>query len=339
MDISDFIIKKDLMRGRKSIVYLATHKGTGIDVVLKKCIIENAYERTLIEKEIRIHKNLKHPRIISFHGHFFDPDDNDIVYIVLEYAKGGDLFGMMSDKIPECEFIEIILKPIVRALHYLHSRNIVHCDIKMENIFLTSYKDGAKLGDFGFAADDTYLKNQRMGTTEYLAPEILLCDREIVRDAIHNNKNLYDTPVDCWAIGVLLYEGLFGHVPWKHENGETLRQFLLKIVDNPIEMDVLIQKGASEEAARFINACLQLHPGDRMTAKDMLLHPLLDTRTESPINCHSYRDGLQNDKIVNVIRFNSERDMKKMTRDSERRLSRIEEPPKSWWCICLPKCS
>lgn len=333
MDISDFIVKKELMRGRKSIVYLATHKGTGIDIVLKKCMIENAYERTLIEREIQIHKNLKHPRIISFYGHFFDPDDTNIVYMVLEYAKGGDLFGMMSDEIPECEFIEIILKPIVRALHYLHSLNIVHCDIKMENIFLTTHNDGVKLGDFGFAMDDTHLKNRRIGTIEYMAPEILLCERGTV-------GNKYNTPVDCWATGVLLYEGLFGHVPWKHENGETFRQFLEKIVCNPIEIEVLIQKGASEEAARFINACLQLYPGDRMTAKDMLLHPLLDTRTESPINCHSYRDGLQNDKIVNVTRFNSERDMKKMVRASERKKPHIEEPlPKSWWCICLPKCS
>ena len=333
MDISDFIVKKELMRGRKSIVSLATHKGTGIDIVLKKCIIENACERTLIEREIQIHKNLKHPRIISFYGHFFDPDDTNIVYMVLEYAKGGDLFGMMSDEIPECEFIEIILKPIVRALHYLHSRNIVHCDIKMENIFLTSYKDGAKLGDFGFAMDDTHLKNRRIGTIEYMAPEILLCDRDTV-------GNKYSTPVDCWAIGVLFYEGLFGRVPWKHENCETFRQFLLKIMHNPIEIEVLIQKGASEEAARFITNCLQLNPGDRMTCKDMLLHPLFATRTESPINCHSYRDGLQTDKIVNVIRFNSERDMKKMVRDSERKKPHIEEPlPKSWWCICLPKCS
>ena len=331
MDISDFIIRKEIMRGRKSIVSLATHKGTGVDIVLKKCIIENAYERTLIEREIQIHKNLKHPRIISFYGHFFDPDDTNIVYLVLEYAKGGDLFGMVRDEIPECEFIEIILKPIVRALHYLHSRNIVHCDIKMENIFLTSYKDGAKLGDFGFAMDDTHLKNRRMGTTEYMAPEILLCDRD--------NKNLYGTPVDCWAIGVLFYEGLFGRVPWEHENGETYIQFLLKIIHNPIEMDVLIQKGASEEAARFIINCLQLNPGDRMTCKDMLLNPLFASRNESLIRGHSYRDGIQNDIIINVPRFNSEADMKKMVRDSGRRLSRIEEPPKSWWCICLPKCS
>lgn len=342
MDISDFIIREELMRGRKSIVYLATYKRTGIDVVLKYCIIENGYERALIQKEIRIHKKLKHTRIISFYGHFVDPDNNN-VYMVLEYAKGGDLFKMVSEKIPEGEFIEKILKPIIRALHYLHSRNIVHCDIKSENIFLTSYKDGAKLGDFGFAMDDTSLKNRRMGTTVYMAPEILLCEREIVRDAVRNNEDLYGTPVDCWAIGVLFYEGIFGNVPWEYKTGETYRQFLLKIVNNPIDMDVLIQKGASEEAARFITNCLQLYPGDRMTCKDMLLDPLLTSRDESIMMGHSYRNGIQNDKIViNVPRSNSEKDMKKMVRDSERRLSRIEEEqvsPKSWWCICLPKCS
>lgn len=333
MKISDFIITRKISEGCNSTVYVATHIATGIELILKKCMVHKYTERVLVETEIEIHKSLKHPRIISFYEYFHDPDDNRIIYIALEYARGGDLFQMMVNKMPESDFIEKVLKPIVKAVYYIHSHDIVHCDIKMENIFLMQEKDGAKLGDFGFATYETTPRSRRMGTREYMAPEILLCDSETSLEARRDNINLYGKPVDCWAIGVLLYEGIFGHTPWKYQDGETFNQFLLKIINNPIDIVELVKKGASYEAAQFISGCLKIHPKERMTCKDMLKNPWFYSQKQTDIKSHSYRGGVQSRKLVEVGRFNSERKMNRLP-------TQVERPPspprtKSRWISCL----
>lgn len=118
---------------------------------------------------------------------------------------------MITDSQPtEQEFRDIVMRPMACALMHMHSLGIAHRDIKPENIFLTEKRNGAKLGDFGFVVDENTLKINRLGTREYMAPEILLCDAEKREKARSKNHNLYDLKVDCWALGVLAYEGLVG---------------------------------------------------------------------------------------------------------------------------------
>ena len=302
--ISDFIITKELVKGRASVIYIAIHKATGVELVLKKCVLENEHERTLVQREIQIHESMNHPRIVPFYGYFFDTPD--IVYLMLEYARGGDLFDMMTTfKMAEDEFKEVAVRPIVDALVYIHSNGIVHCDIKMENIFLTVQKGGAKLGDFGFSMDEKSLKVNRLGTLEYMAPEILQCNRESRKIAQLQNKNLYGDKVDSWAMGVLVFEGLVGEVPWKRES-ENFSEYLQKILDNPFDASVYVQNGKmSNAAARFIEGCLQINPSQRFSSLEMKLNPWLLSRKEITIRGQSLRNGrvfFDNDTELSTLR-------------------------------------
>lgn len=289
-NISDFIITKELVKGRTSIIYIAIHKATGIELVLKKCVLENEHERTLVQGEIQIHQFMNHPRIISFYGYFFDTPDT--VYLILEYARGGDLFDMIAtNKVTEDEFKEIAVRPIVNALVYMHSNGIVHRDIKMENVFLTDKKGGAKLGDFGFSISEKSLKFNRLGTLEYMAPEILRCNRESRMMARLQNKNLYDVKVDSWAMGVLVFEGLTGEVPWKRES-ENISEYLQKILDNPFDGSVHVKSGKmSNAAARFIEGCLQVIPRKRFTSLEMIQNQWLLSKSNITIRGKSLKNG------------------------------------------------
>ena len=266
--LSDFVIKKELGNGRASTVFLAVHIRTGMELVLKKCKIENDIERNQVHNEIKIHSEIEHPRVISFYGHFYDSDG--AIYLMLEHAKCGDVWQMITDsQQTEEEFRDRVMRPIVCALMHVHSLGITHRDIKPENIFLTEKRNGVKLGDFGFAADEKTLKIQRMGTKEYMAPEILLCDPEKREKARTKNRNLYDNKVDCWAIGILAYEGLVGITPW--DTNGTMEDYLMNIIMNPF----VEQPGISKEANDFICKCLQFHRENRMSAIEMLAHPWL----------------------------------------------------------------
>ena len=298
-NISDFVLHKELGRGRKSVIYLATHRGTGMELVLKRCKIENDHERQLLHNEIQIHRAIDHPRVISFYGYFFETTDT--VYMMLEYAKGGDVWNMLERRQSEEEFRDNIARPVANVLMHIHALGIIHRDIKPENIFLTGMRSGAKVGDFGFATNQKTLNALRVCTLEYMAPEILLCDSEARKKNIH----VYDETVDCWAMGVLVHEGLIGRVPWEHEK-EGFKEFHKKITENPFVWEPSI----SREANDFIRKCLQLDQTKRMTSMNMLSHPWLRQTGQVKIfSNHSFSMGSGRNMLFS--RSASEGDMSK----------------------------
>lgn len=299
--LSDFVIKKRLGRGRASEIFLAIHVGTGMEVVLKKCRIDDPHEREQVQNEIKIHSVIEHPRVICFYGYFYDYDG--VIYLILEHAKCGDVWEMITDSQPtEEEFRDRIMRPIVCALVHVHSLGIVHRDIKPENIFLSEKRNGVKLGDFGFATDEKTLKIHRLGTKGYMAPEILSCNLVKREKAISENRNLYDNKVDCWAIGVLAYEGLVGSTPWDTDG--TIEEHLQHIITNPF----IEHTGISKDVNDFIHRCLQILPEKRISTIEMLTHPWIQRSTRAPlVKSSSIQNGLSsNDRIsVGNLRANT----------------------------------
>eukprot|EP00955_Chlamydomonas_euryale_P058263 357008-Chlamydomonas_euryale.AAC.5 len=121
-----------------------------------------------VEREVAIHSKLRHPHIVEFYAAF---EDSHGIYLLLEYAEGGDLFDAVKKRggrMTEAALVKQVLHPYLCALMYLHSRGIVHRDIKPENTVFT--RDLVmKITDFGLAID---LREERavtrLGTLDYM---------------------------------------------------------------------------------------------------------------------------------------------------------------------------
>ncbi len=162
-----------------------------------------------IQREIDIMYKLDNPHIIKLHNHF---EDDHKVYLLLEYASGGTLFDKLNQhgQINEVK-AALYLRELINAVKLLHSLNIIHKDIKPENILINN--GCIKLADFGFCRklknDD--LARTRVGSPIYMAPEILF-------------DKPYTDKCDIFSLGVLLYEMLFARAPFESNSLPDLKR-------------------------------------------------------------------------------------------------------------------
>lgn len=189
--------------------------------------------RDLIESELDVLSILRHSNIVNYFGY---STKNGIYSISLEYCHGGDLYNYLFknncalNNRPNINFINKLVVHVSSALKYLHHKNIIHRDIKPQNILLCS-SDGAagsdwtfKLTDFGFATfvppKDLPKSNMTAvekkffkicGTPYYMAPELMTLSKSKHR-VTHVSD--YDHTVDVWSFGVCLYEVFTGDFPF-----------------------------------------------------------------------------------------------------------------------------
>ena len=276
--ITDFTIIKLLGSGAFSKVYLAQHKKTKAKYAIKiidKRDSDNISEKEYFKREAEIMYKINHPNIVKLYGHF---EDNTYCYLIMEYMSGGDTYSLLmkyGDKKINNKIIVSILKDIISATYYLHHMNppIIHRDIKSENILFNSQMR-AKLTDFGWS---NYLKKNHMkrmtyaGTPVYLAPELV------------NNLG-HDHRVDTWCIGVLMFELLTGCPPWKGEDVETLKY-------NISRMRIRWQKQMDPDAVDLIKKTLRYNPEERISLRNMLMHPFFTKYYPDAVNSLIIPDG------------------------------------------------
>ena len=161
-----------------------------------------------MRREIEIHSNLRQKNIIQMYGYFWDEKK---VYIILEYAVGGELYEELKNS-PLGKFTEqtakVYMTQMISAVKYLHKKNVIHRDIKPENIL--NCNGVLKICDFGWSIHwpSTTKRRQTMaGTLDYLPPEMV-------------QGQFYDSHVDIWCLGVLMYEFLTGKAPFYSKNQE-----------------------------------------------------------------------------------------------------------------------
>jgi len=262
--LSDFDIGKSLGRGKFGNVYLAREKKSKFICALKvlfKVQLQKAGVEHQLRREIEIQAHLRHPNILRLYGYFYD--DNR-VYLILEYAPGGELYKKLQTdtKFSEAQAAEYIYR-LGDALHYCHLKAVIHRDIKPENLLL-GRKGQLKLSDFGWSVHTPHFRRTTLcGTLDYLSPEMVL-------------GHQHDHKVDNWSLGVLTYEFVVGRPPFEATGQSETYNRISKV-------DLKFPDHVTAECRHFIHQLLQKDPARRLSLERLPHHPWITKHGFGPV--------------------------------------------------------
>ena len=210
-----------------------------------------------LEKEISILNLLQHPNIIEIVEVY---EDKSKIYLVMELERGGELFDRIIEKgsYPEKDAADLV-KQILSAVAYMHSKGVIHRDLKAENLLYHTKENNSKImiSDFGLSAmEDTDIMRTACGTLGYVAPEVL-------------SKKPYGKPVDVWSIGVITYILLCGYQPFYDENDYNLAS---QILHGDLTFDSPDWDEISDEAKDFVSKLMCVDVDKRLTCEQALQH-------------------------------------------------------------------
>ena len=248
--IGNYKIIKEIGEGAFGKAYLATHVLLNINVVLKCGLIDDPN----IVREIYYHKQLKHKNIVSLYEVI---KTENHLWIALEYCQGGELYYYIYEKkrleLDECRniFFQIVL-----GVKYVHSLNLSHRDLKLENILLADQKRTiVKLTDFGFIREFNPQSRKFLsticGTTVYMAPELL------------TGQKYSGFAIDIWSMGVILYTMLNGMLPFDDDDE-------MKIQHKVINTDPMFYDHVPVDANQLISKMLLKDPNQRPSLNEIL---------------------------------------------------------------------
>jgi len=231
-------------------VFAVKDDGTGLTyadkVISKAMFIRRKSAKHKVEKEITIHRKMRHENIITFHGFF---EDAKFVHLLLELAPQKTLLHVSKYRrmITECE-VRYYSMQIMAGTSYIHSRQVLHRDLKLGNMFLSANMI-VKIGDFGLAT--SFSDNQPgslCGTPNYIAPEVLA-------------KAGHSISSEVWSIGCMVYALLCGTPPFETESVTSTYQLISNC-------DYKIPSHLSLLAVQFIQSMLTLEPSMRSCLTD-----------------------------------------------------------------------
>ncbi|KAF7709871.1 serine/threonine-protein kinase 17B [Silurus meridionalis] len=266
-----FHITGEIGRGKFAVVKKCVEKATGKEFAAKfvrkrrrgrDCRADVLHELAVLEVA------RCNPRIVDLHAAY--ENEHDIV-LLLEYAAGGEIFDhCVSDELLSEGQIVRLIRQILEGVNLLHQTNVVHLDLKPQNILLTSLNPlgDIKIVDFGLARRLGSVGELReiVGTPEYVAPEIL-------------NYEPITTATDLWSVGVITYMLITGESPFA---GEDKQQTFLNVSQVNVDYGKEAFSRMSELAVHFIRELLVKAPEDRPSAADCLRHPWLWQQCLSP---------------------------------------------------------
>ena len=309
MILDDLTFIKLIGKGSYGEVYLTSQEGHSeffATKIVKKSVADSPKVKRHFQNEVKILEETNHKNIMKL---IEMRQNTENYYLVCEFCNGGSLrqcvnkYVKMYKKTFSVEITQFLMRQIVEALKYLHGSNIMHRDLKLDNILL-NFKDendknilnmyGAeiKIIDFGFAS---YI-NKKMDLHKSVLGSPLYMDPKMLNIFLHkgNKDNFgYDEKIDIWALGNICYEMLIGKLAFETND--------MKILEQKLETGVYYLPTTSyKEVVGFLIAMLQWDPELRLNIEELSKHDFLckNIRHFERIDINKYKKYIKNNKLV-----------------------------------------
>ncbi|KAJ4790029.1 Serine/threonine-protein kinase ATG1 [Rhynchospora pubera] len=265
--VGEYVLGKQIGSGAFSVVWQGLNKKEDI-VAVKEISLErlNKKLRDSLLSEVSILRRVHHPNIIALLDSIHDHDRHTI-FLILEFCPGGDLssYILRRPRLPE-PTAKHFMRQLAAGLQVLRANNVVHRDLKPQNILLSTNHETAtlKIADFGFAKslNPSSMAETLCGSPLYMAPEVM---------QLHK----YDAKADLWSLGVILYQLVTGRTPYNGANQIQLLQNILKSNELTFPPDVTL----SPHCIDLCTKLLRRNPVERLTVEEFLNHPFLVDNT------------------------------------------------------------
>jgi len=256
--------EKTLGVGAAGKVCLYRRKDKDDCVAIKVIDIKKQQRRNLIIKEVEILRDINHPNMVNFVEGLINPPSQ--LWVVMEYMDAGAL-NVIIENLEEAAFSEADIATITHqtllCLDYIHKLDIIHRDIKSDNVLLS--RDGrVKIADFGYSAHGDGKHVTFVGTPYWMAPEII-------------NAKKYGTEIDIWSLGIMVIEMVDREPPLMDKIPATAMFEIAKFKARP---NCVREAEISSSLQSFLDASLRIEPRARATSDALLKHDFLEKRQD-----------------------------------------------------------
>ncbi|KAI7901610.1 kinase-like domain-containing protein [Cokeromyces recurvatus] len=248
---------KCIGQGASGSVYLSSHIANNAKVAVKQMELSKQSRLDLIVNEIMIMKESRHENIVNFLDAFLVRGD---LWVIMEFMEGGALTDVIENNTMNEQQIATICLETTKGLDHLHSQNIIHRDIKSDNVLL-NFQGQVKISDFGYCAKLTDQRNKRatmVGTPYWMAPEIV-------------KQKEYGAKVDIWSLGIMAIEMIENEPPYLDE--EPLKALYLIATNGTPSLKR--PETLSKELKNYLAVCLCVDVKSRASAAELLNHEFL----------------------------------------------------------------